>query len=348
MASQQLTKRVSGVGGLELGEVTIDDEEYDRRRETEFAGEDDAFDDGRGPRESTASRICFMAIYLALNAATLAALFTTTGTDLEARPLSSRSIELYVYCAVAVLLYFAVRQSDPGYVNAPVPPLAGDGQGRAARERRRAAAADATAALTAQLAARETPESTLLPWPSWPPMRTAYCKPTRRWVATYDHYCPVLSVAVGERNRGRFWLYLLMQTLALSRAAGAAESAVRWSDVSAGAERPMVLCLALWAGFGLVGMLWIFHCFLCLTNLTTHEFLSAGHVDYLHNTEDFDLPFTRGLCGNAEIYFLQDGAAAALCRRNWSPTPWVRPAIIDRDSEDWWNNPWQNKYWSCC
>ena len=41
-------------------------------------------------------------------------------------------------------------------------------------------------------------------------------------------------------------------------------------------------------------------------------------------------------------------ASAALCRREWAPTPWVRPAFIDRDSEDWWNNPWQNKYWSCC
>jgi hypothetical protein len=27
---------------------------------------------------------------------------------------------------------------------------------------------------------------------------------------------------------------------------------------------------------------------------------------------------------------------------------WKMPMSIDRESEDWWNHPWQNKYWSCC
>ena len=175
-----------------------------------------------------------------------------------------------------------------------------------------------------------------------------FCRPVQRWVATYDHYCPLLATPIGERNRGRFFAYLFVQTLALSRAAGCAETAVRWQDISTGLEKPLLLCLGLWLGFALLGIFFIFHCFLCLTNMTTHEFLSSGYVDYLHNTEDFDLPFTRGLRGNLGCYFLQDGSYAALRRRSWTPTPWVRPCFIDRESDDWWNNPWQNKYWSCC
>ena len=32
----------------------------------------------------------------------------------------------------------------------------------------------------------------------------------------------------------------------------------------------------------------------------------------------------------------------------WMPILWKMPEFIDRESEDWWNHPWQNKYWSCC
>jgi hypothetical protein len=33
---------------------------------------------------------------------------------------------------------------------------------------------------------------------------------------------------------------------------------------------------------------------------------------------------------------------------SWQPTLWHRPLPVLHDSEDWWNHPWQNKYWSCC
>ena len=92
----------------------------------------------------------------------------------------------------------------------------------------------------------------------------------------------------------------------------------------------------------------LFHAFLALTNMTTHEFLKADSLDYLHNTEDFDLPFSRGFLGNLRVYVGQDGTWAFLRRRPWAHVKWTRPARVDRDSEDWWRNPWQNKYWSCC
>ena len=92
----------------------------------------------------------------------------------------------------------------------------------------------------------------------------------------------------------------------------------------------------------------VFHAFLALTNMTTHEFLKADSLDYLHNTEDFDLPFSRGFLGNLRVYVGQDGTWAFLRRRPWAHVKWTRPSRVDRDSEDWWRNPWQNKYWSCC
>jgi hypothetical protein len=32
----------------------------------------------------------------------------------------------------------------------------------------------------------------------------------------------------------------------------------------------------------------------------------------------------------------------------WTPQLWEKPGPIVRDSPDWWNHPWKNKYWSCC
>ena len=81
--------------------------------------------------------------------------------------------------------------------------------------------------------------ATLLPWPDWPPMRCAYCATHQRWVYGYDHYCPLVGNAVGERNRPRFFLLLLSQTILNSKAAFTMEAAVAaWRDVSGGGSGP--------------------------------------------------------------------------------------------------------------
>ena len=89
--------------------------------------------------------------------------------------------------------------------------------------------------------------------------------------------------------------------------------------------------------------------------MTTREFMRSDEVTYLRNTEDFDLPFSNGLCGNlAGFCCVRSGVARALQTLRtgapvaWRPTQWARPKYIVRDSEDWANNLWQNKYWSCC
>jgi hypothetical protein len=40
--------------------------------------------------------------------------------------------------------------------------------------------------------------------------------------------------------------------------------------------------------------------------------------------------------------------AGTVSSSSWTPVLWYPPGKIVRDSEDWWEHPWQNKYWSCC
>ena len=78
-------------------------------------------------------------------------------------------------------------------------------------------------------------------------------------------------------------------------------------------------------------------------------------VTYLHNTEDFDLPFSNGCMNNLKgSCFDRSGVAAALMElrtgvpQQWAATVWARKKRIIRNSPDWKSNLWQNKYWSCC
>ena len=243
--------------------------------------------------------------------------------------------EVVPWLVITLLCYVVVAVSDPGFADSDeIPP---NGEDYVIRRQK-----------VVDFLEEGHDGSTLLPWPDWPPMRCAYCAPCKRWVYGYDHYCPLVGNAVGERNRPRFFLLLLAQTVLNSKAAFTMEAAVAWRDVSGGRERALALFLVLALLFVVSFCFLVFHAFLALTNMTTHEFLKADSLDYLHNTEDFDLPFSRGFLGNLRVYVGQDGTWAFLRRRKWEHVKWTRPARVDRDSEDWWRNPWQNKYWSCC
>ena len=329
--------------GLELNDIDLDErEERDLgMRGLGYGGAEDL--ESMHFRLSTRAKALAAAVYASLNVLFLWLLRGTAGTALHGDATGPESTTALACVAAAACCYALCQWSDPGFANPP--DRADPDEGDYAQRKREAAAATERIKLAA---ATEDAFSTLLPWPAWPPMRAAYCRPARRWVYTYDHYCPFVGNAIGERNRPRFLAFLLAQTAALGRLAAIAEAAVKWADVFSGSERAFFLAAALGVLFLVALGFLAFHAFLALTNMTTNEFLRAHKLDYLHNTEDFDLPFTRGLVGNLRVYFGQDGLVAALCRREWAPTPWVRPAFIDRDSEDWWNNPWQNKYWSCC
>jgi len=108
------------------------------------------------------------------------------------------------------------------------------------------------------------------------------------------------------------------------------------------------------------------HTLFAATNTTTFE-CSKGprHLDYLRGTEFTDLPFSAGICGNVRAFCCHRDTAiwdrlVRVVSRNsntgprgggpdeWNPIIWHPPGKIVRDSEDWWNHPWENRYWSCC
>ena len=134
-------------------------------------------------------------------------------------------------------------------------------------------------------------------------------------------------------------------------------------------------------------LLWIIHTAIALGNSTTFEMTKGPeHIDYLRETTMMDFPFGRGLFGNIKTFFSRDdifrwikkilkgeekvcfvdrlllkrcsccksanrrSAAKSLERTcdYWEPILWKMPECIERESEDLWNHPWQNKYWSCC
>ena len=45
------------------------------------------------------------------------------------------------------------------------------------------------------------------------PLRTKHCKKCNYCVATHDHHCPWVGNCIGERNKARFYYYLLVQHL---------------------------------------------------------------------------------------------------------------------------------------
>ena len=80
-------------------------------------------------------------------------------------------------------------------------------------------------------------------------------------------------------------------------------------------------------------------------------------LDYLQGTQDFDLPFSESFSGNMRGFCIDHDAftswiASIVCLRprkaEWEPVKWRRVKHIVRDSEDWYNHMWQNKYRSCC
>ena len=125
-------------------------------------------------------------------------------------------------------------------------------------------------------------------------------------------------------------------------------------------------------------LLCMIHTSLALGNSTTFEMTKGSeHIDYLTGTSMMDFPFGRGLFSNMRMFASRDdifswmqwcvkeggrdrpGRLGPCCKvadkskslpeRNlWVPILWKMPDFIERESDDWWNHPWQNKYWSCC
>lgn len=65
------------------------------------------------------------------------------------------------------------------------------------------------------------------------PPRSHHCRACDKCVATFDHHCTVIGTCIGERNRARFWLFLLAQALSLAVAIAVLRTAFVWRRSSA-------------------------------------------------------------------------------------------------------------------
>jgi hypothetical protein len=185
------------------------------------------------------------------------------------------------------------------------------------------------------------------------PYRTIYCRQVRRWVATFDHYCGVIETPIGEKNHARFWFFLQMQTICLCWAVGIVHSGFRYPYLSTQSwwglnGHAFITVIILYILLAFVGGLYVFHTWLACTCMTTYEFMRSERIDYLKGTRDFDLPYSRGLGTNLKFFFFKDGLLHIIFNHKWQPQNWKLPGKIVRDSEEWWDNLWENKYWSCC
>ena len=212
-----------------------------------------------------------------------------------------------------------------------------------------------------------------------PPLRSHHCKVCDKHVAMFDHHCHFIGTCIGERNHCRFWWFLTAQSVGfwyLMHTIGSSPygfvnlfftGAHHDNNLRSNNESHDLLIKALFVVsaklfvYPLAWMswfMWCVHTFLASTNSTTFEWSKgAQHLEYLKGSRMSDLPYSfRSMDQNLVYFCCQRDSFCddTLCgpslhrKTGWKPAVWRPPGKVVRDSEDWWEHPWQNKYWSCC
>jgi len=175
-----------------------------------------------------------------------------------------------------------------------------------------------------------------------PPLRSRHCLNTGQCVRKFDHYCHLLSTAVGDLNHADFFLFILCE-LTLSSETLAVFTVGRWAGRCLGsAEHPAawqacwnnpqpVLLLPLGVALSLVATAFAYlvalHLYLMLTGQTTYEVVKGPRVPYL-------APFfpVNEHCANyyalPAAFFPRLLADTCLRRRTAPPAPFSRPSVV--------------------
>jgi len=185
-------------------------------------------------------------------------------------------------------------------------------------------------------------------WKEFPPMRSHYCRAKERYVAKFDHFCNFLNTPIGEKNHCLFWWFLLFETALICHSIKLLNSGFDWfvGDHNGASLMAFIQLIILHFILLLIGGLFVFHSFLLVVNMTTYEFMASHERDYLKGTEDWDFPFSQSPTRNLTLGCWTNGLE--LIYKEWKPYSWARRKHIDRNSDNVWESPWQNKYYSCC
>ena len=122
------------------------------------------------------------------------------------------------------------------------------------------------------------------------PLRTKHCKKSDQCVATFDHYCPWVGNCIGERNKARYYYYLIIQFIQLLFGISLgikylienieehrrSFSKLTILEIFIGISSLTILCFSLF-----VLALILFHTMLIGKNLSTWEYNSWMKITYL-------------------------------------------------------------------
>lgn len=321
-----------------------------------------ADNDDNIPEVILSRKACYRAGYMIINS------FCFWSTILYARQPLPNFIVLLLSYFVVTMSFFVVQASNPGYLDESI--LIADEE----------MSIDQLKNKNIDEETKENEDDQLCPnnllfcrrCDILVPLRSHHCRECNRCVSTFDHHCPVIGTCIGERNQCRFWWFLFLHF------------GVLWvfmdlirSDLSDPKTLRDIRDLLYW----LEGILWFYlllilgtQTWFAMSATTTYECSKSRYkIPYLKDFDDFDLPFTKGLCPNlynfcclrdtllSDLLLRRDersscvhsSSSSSNCSRTgvplpWRPLLWPVPAPVVRDSENICDNLWQNKYYSCC
>ena len=136
------------------------------------------------------------------------------------------------------------------------------------------------------------------------PLRTKHCRDCDQCVATHDHHCPWIGNCVGERNRARFYIYLVMQCVQMISAISLGIKYLVENVEEHRRELSKLTILEIYIGLAcfftlcftaFVLALIVFHTILASKNLTSWEYISWMRITYLKVwPRKYGSPFSEG------------------------------------------------------
>jgi uncharacterized CHY-type Zn-finger protein len=149
------------------------------------------------------------------------------------------------------------------------------------------------------------------------PLRAAHCRHCKSCIATFDHHCHVLGTCIGERNAARFLLLVLSHLALMATTLHLLINHHGWYATSGRVVEVVIVFINLLS----LTVLFVFHCYLCVNNLTTHEVLRGHRLGYMlddgGDAEGFGFssmtsPFNQGVFHNIFEYFQRDAVLGDL------------------------------------